>query len=305
MTEIRPIVGSRDPWQASFERRLRDAYHAVGLPDLAMKQRIEQLRAGFDGWTVAEITSAGARVGFVAVSITGSGAHPTGHIRDSWVDPGHAGEGHERAARAWAERWCEERGAVRIGVRLVAPDPLFEDYPVRGQTRMRVIADAEPVEKASVRLMTEAEYPAWLEGRKADYIHDILRSGALSPEEARHKSDKDFAELLPHGFGTADTTLQVFEDQGVVIGTGWLRHRHLPSVTFGYSLEIHEPYRGGGYGRAAMLLGEHAALAAGDSVFMFDVFGGNKGAMGFYDKTGYHVLEENRSIELPRRTADA
>ncbi len=78
-----------------------------------------------------------------------------------------------------------------------------------------------------------------------------------------------------------------------------MKHGHLPGVTYGYSLHVQERHRGKGYGRAAMAAGEQVALAAGDSMLMFTVWGGNEVAMNLYTSAGYHVVEERRSIDLP------
>lgn len=52
-----------------------------------------------------------------------------------------------------------------------------------------------------------------------------------------------------------------------------------------------------------MAAGERATLAAGDSALMFTVWGGNEVAMNLYTSAGYQVIEENRSIDLPRSAA--
>jgi len=91
--------------------------------------------------------------------------------------------------------------------------------------------------------------------------------------------------------------------RGEQIGTGWLKHGFRPGVTYGYSLHVEERHRGKEYGRAAMAAGEQATLAAGDSTLMFTVRGGNEVAMGLYTSTGYQVVEEHRSVGLPRDAA--
>lgn len=52
-----------------------------------------------------------------------------------------------------------------------------------------------------------------------------------------------------------------------------------------------------------MAAGEKATLAAGDSALMFTVWGGNEVAMNLYTNAGYRVIEESRSIDLPRSAA--
>ncbi|MCX4773816.1 GNAT family N-acetyltransferase [Streptomyces sp. NBC_01260] len=303
MTEFN-VLGDSTQWQKDFEQRLRASYTAAGLGAAATERMVGDIRAGTGDWTVAGITDAGTRVGYVAVVVAGDDPF-AGRIADLHVEARHVGRGHEEAARDWAERWCAERGARRLDIRLIEPaGELFDDYGVRGQLRARHIGSPpEPVEGVTVRPMTQAEYPEWLASEKLAYVGDIVRAGATSPEDAARKSDDDFAKLIPEGLATPETTLLVLEAAGERIGTGWLKHGHLPGATYGYSLHIDERYRGKGYGRAAMASGEQATLAAGDSVLMFTVWGGNEVAMSLYTSVGYRIVEEYRSLGLPRSVA--
>lgn len=305
MTEF-SVLGDSAEWQKDFEQRLRASYAAAGLGAAATERRLEGVRDDIGDWTVAEITDAGTRVGYVALVVADDNGTLAGRVGDLRVDAPHTGRGHDRAALAWAEEWCAERGARRLDVRLTEPaGELFDGYAVRGQTRVRLIGSPpEPLDGVTARPMTEAEYPEWLASEKVAYVDDIVRAGALSPQEAVRKSDRDFAELIPEGLATPDHTFLVLEADGDQIGTGWLKHGLLPGVTFGYALYVHERHRGKGYGRAAMAAGEQATLAAGDSALMFTVWGGNEVAMSLYTNTGYQVMEENRYISLPR-TADS
>ncbi|MEE1808619.1 GNAT family N-acetyltransferase [Streptomyces sp. BE133] len=74
-------------------------------------------------------------------------------------------------------------------------------------------------------------------------------------------------------------------------------------ISPGYSLYVQEQHHGKGYGLAAMAVGEQATLAAGDSTLMFTVWGGNEVAMNLYTSVGYQVIEESRSVGLPRSAA--
>ncbi|MEU9479998.1 GNAT family N-acetyltransferase [Streptomyces sp. NPDC048191] len=299
------ILGERAEWQRDFERRLHASYTAVGLDAAAAERMVDSARDGIDDWTVAEITDGGTRVGHVAVAVADDKGTPAGRIGDLHVDASHAGRGHEQAARDWAETWCAQRGATRLDIRLTEPaGELFDGYAVRAQLRTRRVGSLpEPLDGVTARPMAQAEYPAWLAAEKAAYTDDIIRSGVLGPEEAERKSDRDFAKLITDGLATPDNTFLVLEAAGERIGTGWLKHGFLPGVTYGYSLHVEERHRGKGYGRAAMAVGERATLAAGDSVLMFTVWGGNEVAMNLYTGVGYRVIEENRSIDLPRPAA--
>ncbi|MEW2624146.1 GNAT family N-acetyltransferase [Streptomyces sp. NPDC048106] len=300
MTEF-SVLDDDTVWQKDFERRLVASYEAAGLGAAAAEAYVPKGRALVGDWTVAGIMDAGVRVGFVAVKVDEERGALAGSIGDLYVEAGHAGRGHEEAAREWAERWCAERGARRVGVRVTEPatGEMFAGYRVRGQVRARRVDSApEPVDGVTARPMTEDEYAGWLALEKAAYVGDIVRSGALDQEGAVRKSDQDFADLLPEGLATPDNTLLVLEAAGEPIGTAWLRHGYLPGVSYGYSLHIHEEHRGKGYGRAAMTVGEQATFAAGDSALMFTVWGGNEVAMNLYTSTGYRIVDENRSAEL-------
>ncbi|MFG2601071.1 GNAT family N-acetyltransferase [Streptomyces sp. NPDC048462] len=304
MTEFN-VLNDSAGWQSDFERRLTASHLEAGLDDTAARRMIEETRGKVGGWTVAGITDSGTRVGYVAVSVEDDDGAPAGRMGDLRVEAEHAGRGYEEAARDWAEAWCAERGAGRVDIRITEPaGGLFDGYGIRGQLRARRIASPpQPVEGVTARPMTPAEYPEWLAAEKLAYVDDIVRAGAMSPEDAARKSDDDFAKLIPGGLATPGTTLLVLEAEGGAIGTGWLKHGHFPGVTYGYSLHIEERYRGKGYGRAAMAAGEQATLAAGDSVLMFTVWGGNEVAMNLYTSVGYRIVEEYRSLGLPRSAA--
>ncbi|MEV7814007.1 MULTISPECIES: GNAT family N-acetyltransferase [Streptomyces] len=295
------ILEDHSAWQKDFEQRLHAPYTAAGFSVAAAERLVEDIRARIGEWTVAEITDAGNRVGHIAVDVTDDNGVLAGSIRDLRVDTPHLGRGYERAARDWAEAWCAQRGARRLGIRLTEPaGDLFAGYGVRGQLRARRIGPTPgPLDGVIARPMTPDEYPEWRASETAAYAADILRAGAMGPEEAGRKADRDFEELLPQGLETPDNSVLVLEAAGEPIGTGWLKHGHLPGVTYGYSLHVQERHRGKGYGRAAMAAGEQVALAAGDSMLMFTVWGGNEVAMNLYTSAGYHVVEERRSIGLP------
>ncbi|MFI1505615.1 GNAT family N-acetyltransferase [Streptomyces sp. NPDC020597] len=296
------LLDDTSEWQTGFERSRRASYAAAGLGAAAAERMLRDARGDAGDWTVAAITDAGTRVGYVAVAVTDADDARVGQIGDLRVDAPHAGRGHERAAREWAEEWCARRGASRVETRLAEPagEP-FEDYRVRGQLRARRFGSpSAPPAGVTARPMTPAEFPDWLDSEKTAYVSGIVRAGALSLEEAVRKSDRDFAELIPEGLATADHTFLVLEAAGERIGAGWLRHGHLPGVTYGYSLHVHERHRGNGFGRAAMAAGEQAVLAAGDDTLMFTVWGGNDVAMSLYTSAGYQVVAESRSADLTR-----
>ncbi len=183
-------------------------------------------------------------------------------------------------------------------MRLAAPDEIFADYPVRGQTRIKVMT-APPAPPAGVtyRPMTAAEYPAWLAAGEQRYLADMVRAGSHTPEQARKKAEEDSARcsagrghLRQHPFGASGRRRA--DRQRLA------QARHLPEVTYGYSLVVDPEFRGRGHGRSAMAIGEQVTWDVGDQVVMFNVFGGNEAAMSLYTAVSYRVVEETRSRDL-------
>ncbi|MFD9303707.1 GNAT family N-acetyltransferase [Streptomyces sp. NPDC060048] len=278
------IISDRSAWQVGFEERVLAGYRAAGCSEPLARALLAQETQGIDGWTLATDGT-----GWIAVAVTRDNGATVGRIHDLTVPAG----------REWAEQWCAERGARRVEVRVTGGAGEFADYPVRQQIRMRAAAERPELPAGlTVRRLTEAEYPGWYAGEEAGYIADIVRAGALTPEQAKAKSDEDFARYLPQGYLTPGHAFYAMEAGGQVVAAGWVNHGFLPGVTFGFSLEVYEEHRGKGYGRAAMAVGEWAARQGGDEAMMFNVFGGNDVAMGLYDSTGFVVLNELRSIDL-------
>lgn len=240
MSEITVVAGQGE-WRDGFEERVLAGYRAAGCSEPLARALLEQAVEGIDDWTVATDGT-----GWIAVQVAEDNGVTVGRIHDLTVPQG----------RPWAERWCAERGAQRVEVRLTGGAGAFADYPVRGQFRMRAVAEQPELPPGlSARRLTEEEYPGWYAGEVAAYIADVVRAGALTPEQAREKSDEVFARYLPDGYETPGHHFYAMEADGVVVGTGWVNHGFLPGVTFGFSLEIYEEHRGKGYGRAAMAVG--------------------------------------------------
>ncbi|MFJ8041291.1 GNAT family N-acetyltransferase [Kitasatospora sp. NPDC096147] len=275
-------AADRTAWWADFEQRTVTAYRQAGCsPALAQAIHDQAVKRA------PAFTLLSDAAHWLALSVTDG----VGRIHDL-TDP---------AALPFAERWCAERGATRIETRLTGTPGPFADYPVAGQNRLRTFATTEPPALPpglTIRPLTKAEYPVWLAAERDAYVLDIVRAGALTPEQAREKSDRDFAEELPQGRDTPGHGFYAFEAGGEVVGTGWVQHSFLPGTTFGFSLEIHPEHRGKGHGRSAMAAAEWITRQGGDHTLMFNVFGGNQVAMNLYDATGFATVYETRSRPL-------
>ncbi len=177
-------MADQGAWRGGFEERVPAGYRAAGRSEPLARALLERAVEGIDGWTVATDGT-----GWIAVGVTEDNGATLGRIHDLTVPQG----------RAWSERWCAEQGAQRVQVRRTGGAGEFADYPVRQQIRMRPAGERPELPPGlTVRRLTEEEYPAWYAAEEAAYIGDIVRSGSLTPEQARAKSDEDFARYLPH-----------------------------------------------------------------------------------------------------------
>ena len=75
-------------------------------------------------------------------------------------------------------------------------------------------------------------------------------------------------------------------------------HHRGPGISWIYDVEVAAEFRGKGYGRAAMIIGERAALDAGDTHLALNVFGDNEVAIRLYESMGYRRYEDGRSIAI-------
>ncbi|MGO8877044.1 MAG: GNAT family N-acetyltransferase [Acidimicrobiales bacterium] len=139
-----------------------------------------------------------------------------------------------------------------------------------------------------LRPMSDEERKSWLEDQREGYVTERVGSGE-SPEEAQRVADAQYALLFPDGRPAPGHLFsRVMEDDKPV---GWLwigpRTPERPDAFWVWDVVIDEPYRGGGRGRAAMVLAEQQARGAGASEIGLNVFGQNTVARGLYESLGY------------------
>jgi len=156
---------------------------------------------------------------------------------------------------------------------------------------------------ARIRPLREDEYDAWRRLSRERYAEDMVENGGFAPEDAREKSEKDFAVTMPGGLATPGQHVFAVEAPGgEVVGHVWLGERDTRDegrVAFVYEIRIDEERRGRGYGRTAMLLLEAEACALGLDRIELNVFGGNEVARGLYRSLGY----EERAVMMGKKLA--
>ena len=142
----------------------------------------------------------------------------------------------------------------------------------------------------TLRPMTEAEYEhlrSWLD---EDYAQDVAKAMGVSIEEGRASAQKQLGELLPNGLESEGHHFwRIITEDGASVGDLWVLVEPPKERAFIYFIGIDEPYRGKGYGRAAMQALEVAARPMGASRIDLNVFGDNPTAIHLYQSLGYQT----------------
>lgn len=148
--------------------------------------------------------------------------------------------------------------------------------------------------------MTEEEFGPYLEAGIREFAQQKMISGEWSERDAVALSEADHARLLPDGLKTPDQYLYTVRDAGSAetVATIWLALRPKGGRTesYIYDIEVHERYRGRGYGRATMLAGIDKARELGADTVGLHVFGHNAPARALYTSLGF--VETNVSMSL-------
>ncbi len=192
----------------------------------------------------------------------------------------------EEVARGWGCRRIETTvpadaaAAFRLATAL--------GYVVRNRGMEKPLGDTPPElpEGSRARPMTEAEFGPWLEAGKEGYARSWIERGV--PEaEARAKSERDHATLLPDGLTTPGMLISVLEHEETAVGALWLALR--ADSAFVFDVETHAAHRGKGHGRTLMLLAEAQTIVEGRRAVGLNVFAGNTPAERLYASLGYET----------------
>jgi GNAT superfamily N-acetyltransferase len=145
------------------------------------------------------------------------------------------------------------------------------------------------VSTVSLRPMRDDEFERWLPEQRAGYAASMVAHAGISAEAARRKADADTEQLFPGGRPAPDQWVYVVEADGESVGGLWVAERDIEvgRILWIYDVDIDEPYRGRGYGRAAMLFAEEEARRRGLGGIALNVFGGNDVARRLYRSLGY------------------
>ena len=138
-----------------------------------------------------------------------------------------------------------------------------------------------------LRPMKNGEFAAWLPVLREDYAQDLIRDYGMSADQAKARAVAEIDGRRPAGH-----SVFVIEVDGDTVGHLWLVERHdafEPTLVV-YDVDVDEPYRGRGYGRAAMDFTEEEARRRGLARIALHVGARNDVARNLYRSLGF---EEN------------
>ena len=224
-------------------------------------------------------------------------------IDDIWIAEQHRRKGYATEAILWAEHWAQAAGATALWATTDPGEPahagLFRGYPVRAHQMIKKLTEPGQLQDGlEGRPMSESEYAGWRAELVRGYAADMANSGTLPDAQAATQAAAQADQLLPDGLRTANQSFLCLYANGEAVATNWLCHHRGPGISWVYGVEVSAEHRGNGYGRAAMLIGEAAALDASDTHLALNVFGHNDVAIRLYDSMGYRRYEDGRSIAL-------
>ncbi|WP_211517209.1 GNAT family N-acetyltransferase [Geodermatophilus africanus] len=154
----------------------------------------------------------------------------------------------------------------------------------------------------TVRPMTEAEFAGWQDDLARAYADEQVQSGNWAPGEALARA-REAARRGSHRGGThpgccsSSGCGQAGSESGAS-GSPSSTRRGLRTRAFLYDIEVDEPHRGKGYGRALLTAAEEAARSRGVSALELNVFGGNATSIGLYESAGYIVVQQQMRTRL-------
>jgi len=150
-----------------------------------------------------------------------------------------------------------------------------------------------------LRPISDDELRTWLIAQREDYIEQRIQTGER-PDEARRIADEQYAVLFPGGQPARGHVLSRLMDDDTPVGWLWIgpRSPDHPEAFWVWEVVVDEQHRGRGLGRAAMLLAEEQARAAGAVELGLNVFGYNTVARALYESLAYETVSMQMRKQL-------
>ncbi|WP_188110466.1 GNAT family N-acetyltransferase [Aeromicrobium ginsengisoli] len=145
-------------------------------------------------------------------------------------------------------------------------------------------------------------FAAWNERLVVEYAREKVEAGLWPEEHALDLSRAEQAETLADGMATPGHDLFVGVVDGVVAGNLWLYTDPKQPVqsTYIYDIEILEPHRGRGLGRALLAAAEAWCAERGSASVRLNVFAPNATARALYDSAGYEPTSTHMMKRIPQ-----
>src|SRR5579862_8589130 len=143
----------------------------------------------------------------------------------------------------------------------------------------------------ALRSMTDEEIQEFIRHDVDNYVAERIQAGD-TPNEAQRVAEDQMQTLLPAGRpGPGQLLFVLLDDEGHRAGLLWIGplRPEAPETYWVWNVEIEEPYRGRGLGRAAMILAEEEARTHGAKELGLNVFGHNAVARRLYESMGYNT----------------
>lgn len=154
----------------------------------------------------------------------------------------------------------------------------------------------------TVRPMTADEFEDWMDALAQEYAHEQVTAGRWEADGSVERARLENARLLPQGVETPRMLVLCGLDAGGRrVGRAWVALDHprgAPGVAFLYDIEVHADRRGEGLGSGMLAAVEEATREAGAAALELNVFGGNRRAIGMYERAGYDVVTQQMRKHL-------
>jgi GNAT superfamily N-acetyltransferase len=147
-----------------------------------------------------------------------------------------------------------------------------------------------------LRTMTQEQFDSYLAGSTESYIQELAAAG-MTPEAARRQGEQQMQELIPDGLDSEGQHFFTAYVGETAVGRFWISTER--PMAFVYDIEVDESQRRKGYGEAIMNAGARWSRDRGHPALGLNVFAHNPGARALYDKLGYHVTADFRTIDVP------
>jgi ribosomal protein S18 acetylase RimI-like enzyme len=132
--------------------------------------------------------------------------------------------------------------------------------------------------------------PQWLSATGAAYVDERVAAGD-DRDSAERRLAEDRKLFFPGDAPAPGHLIYRVLDDDVAVGALWIGPEHgaPPEHWWVWTIEIDEPFRGRGIGRAAMELAEQEARRRGAKQLGLNVFGANHIARSLYESLGYGI----------------